>query len=200
MKLYDIVNGKLVISQPNVLAIPEFKVIWDRDKDEDKEQAMRELTYMTFLCDESINNPYRAYKEGEREDVLLKDFIKNPKWKPDKQILEAIKKYKEVVQTTNSRLLKAAKNAADKLSEYFYMIDFKEIDSNGKPVFSAKDLSSNLASVGSIVKSLGMLEDMVKKEQLDTTTIRGGGEIGYYEVPRSDFDYGDGLKDGDIDA
>ena len=53
------------------------------------------------------------------------------------------------------------------------MIDFKEIDSNGKPVFSAKDLSSNLASVGSIVKSLGMLEDMVKKEQLDTTTIRG---------------------------
>lgn len=195
MRLFDILNGKLVINQPEVLAIPEFKVLWDRDEDEDKGKAMKELSYVTFLCDESINNPYRAYKESEREEVLRKDFIRDKRWKPDSKIEAAIKKYKETVQTTNSRLLRSAKNAADKLAEYFDMIDFNEMDSYGKPVFSAKELSSNLAAVGNIVKSLTQLEEMVRKEQMESKSIRGGGEIGYYEVPRSDFDYGEGVGD-----
>lgn len=197
MRLFDIVNGRLVINQPEVLAIPEFNILWERDKDPEKEKAMREISYITFLCDDSVNNPYRAYKEGERNEVLLRDFIKDVKWKPDKQVEAAIKKYKEAVQTTNSRLLRSAKNAADKLAEYFDMIDFNELDTYGKPVFSAKELSSNLAAVGNIVKSLTQLEDMVRKEQMESKTIRGGGEIGYYEVPRSDFDYGEGLEDED---
>lgn len=195
MRLFDILNGKLVINQPEVLAIPEFNIIWDRDQDEDKVTAMKELSYITFLCDDSINNPYRSYKEGEREAVLRKDFIRDKKWKPDKKVENAIEKYKKAVQTTNSRLLKSAKNAADKLAEYFDMIDFNEMDNYGKPVFSAKELSSNLAAVGNIVKSLTQLEDMVRKEQLESNTIRGGGEIGYYEVPKNDFDYGDGGED-----
>ena len=45
-----------------------------------------------------------------------------------------------------------------------------------------------------IVKSLNQLEDMVKKEQLEANTVRGGGEIGFYESPRRDFDYGDGIE------
>src|SRR4030042_5388539 len=192
MRLFDIINGKLVINQPEVLAIPEFKTIWDRDEGEEKEQAVKELSYVTFLCDDSVNNPYRAYKEKEREDVLVRDFIKDENWGPDKEVQAAIKKYREATQTTNSRLLKAAKNAADKLSEYFDMIDFNELDNYGKPVFSAKELASNLAAVGNIVKSLNQLEDMVRKEQMETKTIRGGGDIGYYEIPRQDFDYGEG--------
>lgn len=200
MRLFDIVNGKLVINQPEVLAMPEFKLLWERDENEEKDTALREISYIVFLCDESTGNPYRAYKEVERDKVLLKDFIKDPKWKPDKAIQAAIKKYKEATQTTNSRLLKSAKNAADKLSEYFDMIDFNELDQYGKSVFSAKELASNLASVGNIVKSLNQLEDMVRKEQLEATTARGGGEIGYYEVPRMDFDYGDGLSTEDETA
>lgn len=197
MKLFDIVNGKLVISQPNVLAVPEFKALWDRDKDEDKVNAMRDISYIVFLCDESVSNPYRGYKEIDRIVALKKDFIKDENWEPDEAINKAIAKYKELVQTTNSRLLAAAKNAADKLSEYFYSVNFNEVDQYGKPVFSAKELSSNLASVGNIVKSLTQLEDMVKKEQLESNSIRGGGDIGYYELPRAGFDYGDGVEIND---
>jgi hypothetical protein len=193
MKLFDIVNGKVTLNA-NSLAIPEFRYLWDRDEDVDKENAVREISYVVFLCDESIGNPYRAYRENERQEVLVKDFIKEKKWKPDKYIDSAVKKYKEATQTTNSRLLKSAKNAAEKLSEYFDMIDFNEVDKDGKSVFSAKELSSNLAAVGNIVKSLNQLEDMVKKEQLEANTVRGGGEIGFYELPRSDFDYGDGIE------
>jgi hypothetical protein len=197
MKLYDIVGGK-VIMNPQSLAMPEFRVLWDRDKDPDKDNAVREISYVVFLCDESLANPYRAYKEGDREAVLLRDFIKEKSWKADKHIEAAIKKYIEATQTTNSRLLKAAKNAAEKLAGYFDMIDFNEVDKDGKYLFSAKELASNLAAVGNIVKSLHQLEEMVKKEQLESNTVRGGGEIGFYELPRRDFDYGDGTEEDDI--
>ena len=183
---------------PSSLAMPEFRVLWDRDEDVDKDNAVREISYVVFLCDESLANPYRAYKEGDREDVLLKDFIKEKKWKPDKAIQAAIDKFMEATQTTNSRLLKAAKNAAEKLAGYFDMIDFNTLDKDGKPMFSAKELASNLAAVGNIVKSLHSLEEMVKKEQLETNTVRGGGEIGFYELPRNDFDYGDGTVDEEL--
>ena len=197
MKLYDIVNGKVVMN-PQSLVIPEFRYLWDRDNDVDKDNAVREISYVVFLCDESLANPYRAYKEGDREQVLLRDFIKEKKWKADKHIEAAIKKYTEATQTTNSRLLKAAKNAAEKLAGYFDMIDFNEVDKDGKYLFSAKELASNLAAVGNIVKSLHQLEEMVKKEQLETNTVRGGGEIGFYELPRRDFDYGDGVEEDEI--
>lgn len=197
MKLFDIVNGKVVMN-PQALAMPEFRYLWDRDKDIDKDNAVREISYIVFLCDESLANPYRAYKEGDREEVLLKDFIKEKSWKADKYIDAAVKKYLEATQTTNSRLLKAAKNAAEKLAGYFDMIDFNETDKDGKYLFSAKELASNLAAVGNIVKSLHQLEEMVKKEQLETNTVRGGGEIGFYELPRRDFDYGDGGADEDV--
>ena len=197
MKLFDIINGKVVMN-PQVLAMPEFKYLWDRDEDIDKDKAVKEISYVVFLCDESLTNPYRAYKEGDRRDVLLRDFIKDKRWKPDKHIEAAITKFMEATQTTNSRLLKSAKNAAEKLAGYLDMIDFNEVDKDGKYLYSAKELASNLAAVGNIVKSLHQLEEMVKKEQLETNTVRGGGEIGFYELPRTDFDYGDGTVDEDV--
>lgn len=188
MQIFDIENNKVVLSASS-LVIPEFKKLWDRDKDKDKHKATKEISYVVFLCDESVNNPYRAYKDIEREQVLLKDFM-GEEWIPDEEILKAIEKYKELKQTTNSRLLRSAKRAADKLAEYFDTVDFSLIGKDGKPVYSSRDLSSNLKEVAGIVKSLTVLEDMVRKEQTESSKVRGGGDIGFYEVPRDDFDYG----------
>ncbi len=108
----------------------------------------------------------------------------------DPNILKAIEKYRDLKQTTNSRLLRSAKRAADKLAEYFDQVDFSLLGKDGKPVYSSRDLSSNLKEVAGIVKSLGILEDMVRKEQAESPNVRGGGDIGFYEMPREDFDYG----------
>ena len=190
MKIFDIVQGKVVLI-PQSLGIPEFKKIWDRDKSKAKERAYNEISYITFMCDPTSDNPYRGYETVEREKVLKQDFIRDVKWKPDEVIKAAMGKFDEMLQTTNSRLLKGAKAAADKLSVYFENIDFDEVGADGKPVYSARDLSSNLSSVGNIVKSLSQLESMVKREQLESSKTRGGGEIGLYEVPREDFNYGE---------
>ena len=50
MKLLDLKNSRVVIS-PEALLIPEFQKIWEKDKSKDKEKALKELSYVYFICD-----------------------------------------------------------------------------------------------------------------------------------------------------
>lgn len=189
MKAFDI-QGDQVTFTAEFLAVPEFKAIWDRDKKKGKGSAIKELSYVAFLCDNTIYNPYRGYSEEARSEELIKDFIGDESWKPDREVQEAVDKLHGLLETTSSRLLRSSKIAADKLGVYFETIDFTLMDDNGKPIYSARELASNLSAMGNIVKSLKVLEDQVKKEQLDDNITRGGFEIGDFEVPSTDINYG----------
>jgi len=190
MKIFDIENGRIILKASS-LAIPEFKMIWTRDLDPDKPRAYSELSYITFLCDASLDNPYRNYTEDDRIRVLKKDFFSNEEYEVDELIQEAIDKYKQLQETVAVRLLRSAKSAADKMSQYFDKVNFEDTDKFGKPMYSAKDLASNLKEIGNIVKSLKTLEDLVKMEQIGTAKIRGGSDIGDYEVPDINTNYGE---------
>lgn len=186
MKAFDIQGDKVTFTA-EFLAVPEFNKIWNRDRTKGKGKAVKELSYITFLCDNTVTNPYMGYSEDIREDVLKEDFIGEKEWKPDDIILKATDKFRSLLETTSSRLLKSSKIAADKLAVYFEQIDFTILDDNGKPVYSARELASNLSAVGNIIKSLRVLEEQVKKEQLDDNMARGGAEIGIFELPSEDM-------------
>jgi hypothetical protein len=149
---------------------------------------MREISYITFLFDLSADNPYRGYTEYERDTVLKKDLFGNLDWEADSAVKDAIDRFKKLMETTNTRVLLGAKKAAEELAKWFEQIDFTKVDGYGKPIFSARELSSNLKEVGNIVKSLGLLEEMVRREQIEKTMSRGGADIGMYEIPRSNSD------------
>ena len=74
MRLYDIINGKVEMNA-SALSIPEFRKLWERDESEEHANALAEISYVVYLLDESINNPYRSYRAQVREQTLLKDFI-----------------------------------------------------------------------------------------------------------------------------
>lgn len=190
MKAFDIL-GDSVTFTPEFLAVPEFRAIWDRDKRKGKAQAMKELSFVALLCDNTTSNPYRNYSEEIRWEILRDDYIGKKDWSPDKAIKAAVEKLHSMSETTSSRLLRSAKIAADKLGNYFESVDFTLLDDSGKPVYSARELASNLGAVGNIVKSLKVLEDQVRKEQLDDNITRGGFEIGVFEIPDDDIDYGE---------
>ena len=183
MELFDIERGKLVL-HPNNLYIPQFKKIWDRDKDPGKEQATKEIAYITFLCNLSSKNPYGGYAEKDRAIKVAQDIFDDINYKPDDLIKEAITKYSEMQSTTYTRLLRSSLNAADKLAEYFELLDFSKVDSTGKPLYTVRDLGFSLKEVGNIIKSLTSLEKQVQRDQLESTTARGGNEIGLYETPK----------------
>lgn len=187
MKVFDISNGR-VFPKAEALLIPEFNMIWSRDKSKDKSRAIKELTYVVFVNEEGIKNPYRVYNYEERPSHIKHDIM--PKgWREDKVVKSAMTKYKELSDTSSTRLLRSARYAADKLTQYYMSVDFNELLPNGRPKYSPKELSQNLKDVGGIIKSLDMLEEYVRKEQTKSS-VRGGGDIGYYEIPRGDVEYG----------
>lgn len=190
MKIFDIENGEVKLKASS-LAIPEFNNIWKSDTSEGKLDAYKKISYITFLCDASLDNQYRNYSEDDRIKVLKKDFFGDENYKEDEDIKNAIKKYREMQETVSVRLLRSAKKATDQLSGYFESVNFSETDSYGKPKYSARDVSSNLKEIGIIVKSLSALEKQVKEEQASSGKVRGGGEIGDYEIPDRNFNYGE---------
>ena len=170
MRLFDIDKGKVVMN-PTSLWIPEFKKLWNRDKSEDKANASAEISYIVFMYD--YRSPYRDYSERDRERKVREDcFPKKPDWVPDKEITKAIKRFRDLQETANSRLLKAAKIASDKLETYFTNVDSS----------AASEIIRNLKELGTLVKSLDTLEKQVQKEQLEKNSIRGGQEVGLFEV------------------
>ena len=180
-KLFDIQAGKITISEES-LAIPPFKALWDRDKAKSKERATKEISFVAFLCD--YKSPYfEAYSEDQRLRVLKKDFLGGEDVELDELLETAIERYKEFRETTNTRLLRAAKFGAEQLTSWFFGIDMNKRDREGRPLYTATDISRNLKEIGGIVKSLDLLERQVQKEQLEQSRARGGSDIGDYEIP-----------------
>jgi len=183
-RLFDIQAGKITISEDS-LAIPPFKVLWDRDKTKTKEKATREISFVAFLCD--YKSPYfEAYPEHLRMGVLKKDFFDDENYELDEILETAIERYREFRESTNTRLLRTAKGTAEKLAQWFDKVNFDDVDRDGRPMYTARDVSANLKDIGGIVKSLDVLERQVQKEQLEQSKVRGGSDIGDYELPEED--------------
>lgn len=150
-------DGTKAVPSPYVLTIPEFKSL-----------GTNELSAVYFFAD--YRSPYAVYGESERWDEITVSI----KAVRSKKVDIAIRKYKELSETSAVKLLKAAKESITKLEKYFQEVDLTVTDDNGKPIYHAKDLISNLANMSKIVNGLDELEDIVKKHQQKDNPNRGG--------------------------
>tara|TARA_R110002051_G_scaffold307513_1_gene378589 strand:- start:1654 stop:2199 length:546 start_codon:yes stop_codon:yes gene_type:complete len=173
------ISNHLAMPSPYTLAIKEFKKLYKRDKSKGKETAIKELAYVYFKCNH--NSPYAIY-DGEERDVKIKDSIfgEESKWKADLFVVGACDRYTNLMDTHSILLLKSARRSIKKLEKYFDDIDLTIVDDNGKPIYSAKDLVANLTKVGDVVQGLSKLEDIVKREEQEKASTRGGVEVNKY--------------------
>ena len=73
-------NNNVIIKEPVILNVKEFKVIWDRDKTKNKSQANKEFSYLYLKND--FKSPYRnSYSKEEITDVLKRDLGFDDDWK-----------------------------------------------------------------------------------------------------------------------
>lgn len=163
MSIFSLENHAIVID-PGLLPIPEFKVLWDRDKDKNKATAYKELCFVYYMAD--YKSPYNNIEEELREDRVREDYIRDAEWKPDIYVQDAIDKYRLLQETPTMRLLESAKVATAKLASYFREASPED-----------KQYTSNLDRLGKIVESIDKLEQKVKLEQASDVRIRGGGEV-----------------------
>lgn len=181
--VYDNVNNRLEINEGEIFLVREFKALLDKDVTSSKEQAFKELTYIYLALD--WKSPYSQYTELERHEEALRDSglteieFNNPVFR------EACRKYRALQDSNKSiKMLNAAKTAVDKFIDYFdVIVDLNERDQNGKPVFTAKKVMEEVSNLNKVHQELIDLENAVKKELTETSTLRAGAE--------EDFDPGD---------
>lgn len=182
-KIFDIVDGKVQINA-NELSIPVFKKIYDSDKDKEKINAFNKISYIMFVY--KWDSPYASYIDFEtREKIVKKDIFGDENWEPDTLTKEAIARFKDFQNTFSLQFLEQNMTGAKKLMSFYNLINWEDEDKSGKFKYSSRDLAANLKEAGNILKSLEALKEQVRREELETSSIRGGGEINIYEDPHS---------------
>ena len=180
---YDNVNNRLEINEPEILLIKEFKALYDRDKTKTKTRFWKELTYIWLAID--WKSLYSQYTEQERHQEAISDSGITEEEFDDPLFREACRKYKALQESNKSiKMLRAAMNAVDQFIDYFNdIVDLNERDINGKPIFNAKKVMEEVGQLGKVHGELIELENKVKKELAEKSTLRAGAI--------EDFDPGD---------
>ena len=180
---YDNGNNRLEINEPEILLIKEFKALFDRDKSKNKARLWKELTYIYLAID--WKSLYNQYSEQERHQESLSDSGITEEEFNDSLFREACRKYKALQDSNKSiKMLRAAMNAADQFIDYFNdIVDLNERDVNGKPIFTAEKVMKEVAMLNKVHEELIVLENRVKKELAEKSTLRAGAV--------EDFDPGD---------
>lgn len=183
--LFEVVN-KIVVPTDEVLQVPPFKEIWERDKSPKKEVAIQEFTYMEFMTSSLATNPYKDYSEDKKESVIRKDVIKEKNWKPDKLIEEGMEKI-ITLQTEGSStysLYMSAIKAKDKLESFFNNFDMEEKNErSGNPIYKPRDITIAIQDLDKTIMSLKSLEKKVEEDLFEVAKIRGQKKISDFANP-----------------
>lgn len=165
---------------PEMAMIPEFKKIIRRDKGspgdsqgQKKQRAAREFAYIFHTC--SHKSPYRVYEGDFRRQKVKEDIFHDmPDWKQDEFVRAAEDRFRELSETELVKLLQGAISAVNKLRGYFQSVNFTDVDEQGRPIYTAKDVVSNLANLGKVVEGLQKLKEQVDKEETGEIQNRAG--------------------------
>lgn len=186
--LYDNVNHTLKLNEPEILLIKEFAALWSNDRNKTKEdpkglkksRAYKEFTYMYLMID--WQSHYSQFNESERNEAAKQDSGITEEEFNDPEFRAACRKYREIQESARDiKLVRAAQNKVDELIDYFNEgSDLQERDPiTGKPIFKAKDIMGEMASVSKVLDELDALEARVKKKQKAASGLRAGATEGY---------------------
>lgn len=187
--LFDNSANDVQINTPEVLLIREFAALWEPSRNKTKEdpkgskrtRAFREFTYIWLMCDWA--SPYSDYAEQERHEEAMKDAKLTEKEWTDPAFRAACRKYRELQNSSRSlKLIKAAQDVVDKITDYFETLDLQERDPvSGKPIFKTKDIMAELSNVADVIEQLKTLEVLYKREQEQENGLMGNVEIGAFD-------------------
>ena len=184
---YDNMHNRVELNMPEILLVKEFSELVKYERNICKEdptgtqglRAFREFTYIWLAID--WKSPYSDYPEQERHQEALNDSGITEEEFNNPEFRAACRKYRQLQESNRSiKMLQAAQNTVDNFIDYFNtVVDLSERDANGKPVFKTKDIISEISSLSKVHEELKILEGQVKKEMMETTSIRGGATDGF---------------------
>lgn len=184
---YNSQTGKVELDSTDILLVREFSNLIALDRNKCKEdpkgtsllRAFKEFTYIQLaLC---WRSPYADYDEQTRHQEALKDSNLTDEEFNDPLFREACRKYRSLQDSNRSiRLLKAAQTTADNLMDYFNtIVDFNLHKEDGTPIYKTKDVIAEISSLHKVHEELSILEQAVKQEMSESTSVRANARNGY---------------------
>lgn len=162
--IFTIINNIPRIT-PEGLFIPEMRAIWDADNSVDKHKATQELIYIYHMSEPK--SVYAKLDASLREQTIITDYIQDKKWKPSKEVITAINKYKLLIETPITRAFNSVSIAIDKLNKSL----------EGMEAADAKEMNQIGATIEKYEKyaqSYMKLKEISEKELETTRKIKGG--------------------------
>jgi hypothetical protein len=193
-------NSKDIEPHPEILMIPEFKKIWERDKTNNKVKAKNDFAIIYYGG--YFNSPYNRY--GDNKWNKIGERFKNDKnWRPekDKDVKAALDAYQEMQNTPSLRILQSLRDSLETSDAVISQVSRnirtiaqqqEEEDDNTKSLQNMEKLFKYIERLlkmqGSIPESINSLVEQEKKvfEELSQKKVRGGGTIGSREIPNRD--------------
>jgi len=163
MKIFELKEGVVQVD-PDVITVPEFLAVWNKDKTKNKDKAFLEFAFIYHMCD--FNSPYSNFPVTKREVSVKEDVIGDKHWKPTKEVKAAVEKYKELSTTPKQRLYLSCKRKLDELAGF--MDNTPVDDDTMKPIL---EMFNKLTAT---IANFDKLEDAVTKEQKQNNTKRRG--------------------------
>ena len=194
--LLDSTTNKLIINEPALLVTKEFSKLFEEERNKCKEdktgklklRAYREFVYIYMMIDWA--SPYSDYYEQERhKESMLDANLTEEEWVDD-DFRSACRKYKSIQESQQEyKLVKVAKNVADKLIIYLDNLDPEERDPlTNKPIFKAKDIMAELNSIPEVIETLKTVEQLVKKNEQSGPELRSNVVSGLEDIDMSNVD------------
>lgn len=184
---YDNVRNRVELNVPEILLVREFAELMKIERNKCKEdpkgtlglRAFREFTYIWLAIDWS--SVYSDYDEQERHREALNDSGLTEEEFNDPEFRAACRKYREIQESNRAiKMLKAAQTTVDNFIDYFTtIVDMNERDTNGKPIFTGKNIADEISKLDGVYEALLLMEGRVKKQLSEASSIRGGAVEGY---------------------
>lgn len=181
--MFDIEGTKIKLSADS-LAIPPFRKHYENAKD--KALALKEIEYVVWL--HRWNTPYLAYALSERPSRVGQDIFNNKDYTPSKELEEVIIRFNEFQLTPLIRLFLASENGLEYLIELINGLRQDAETSNltlEEKLKVGAGISKILKDVEPTSKSLSSAKNRAMAEQTESGKVKGGGQLGLYELPRS---------------
>ena len=138
-----------------------------------------ELGYVYFM--EDPRSDYQVYidREERSKQIMIGEGLPS-KWKPDKDVENALKLYASF-KTEAALLLEDVRAASFKLRKKITELDLDEVDAKGKPVYTLNDYTKTLSMVPKIITALDEAEKAVTRDLTQSDKVRGSAEKAMYE-------------------
>ena len=174
------------IAKPNTetLLIEPFKTIWERDKTKDKEQAIKEFTFIELMSSKKRSNPYAGYADNIRQEKLKAYLFENePEWTPDIEVekgLVKIAEFQKEASPTYTYYISVLE-ATEKMKDFFTTFDINEVNEKGARVFKPNEIVMAISNTDKLLQNLHSMKEKVEQELFEQSKTRGMKQINPFE-------------------